>query len=145
MKNNIQRLQAVAAFALLFAAFSAHAGQTTYYIYDESGHVIGEYDSSGNLVQEHIYLGDRPVAVVQNQNVDYVTTDQLNTPRAVTDANRSIVWSWNSDPFGNGQPTGSMTYNLRFPGQYYDSETGHNYNYERDYDSSTGRYIESDP
>jgi RHS repeat-associated protein len=32
-----------------------------------------------------------------------------------------------------------------FPGQYFDAETGHNYNYFRDYDSSTGRYIESDP
>ncbi|WP_269750002.1 RHS repeat domain-containing protein, partial [Pseudomarimonas arenosa] len=34
---------------------------------------------------------------------------------------------------------------LRFPGQYYDSESGLHYNYFRDYDPSTGRYIESDP
>ena len=33
----------------------------------------------------------------------------------------------------------------RFPGQYYDAETGHNYNDARDYDFGTGRYIESDP
>ena len=33
----------------------------------------------------------------------------------------------------------------RFPGQYYDAETRHDYNYYRDYDSSTDRYIESDP
>jgi RHS repeat-associated protein len=39
----------------------------------------------------------------------------------------------------------SVVYNLRFPGQYYDAETGLNYNYARDYDSSTGRYVESDP
>jgi RHS repeat-associated protein len=32
-----------------------------------------------------------------------------------------------------------------FPGQYYDAETGHNYNNFRDYDPATGRYIESDP
>lgn len=32
-----------------------------------------------------------------------------------------------------------------FPGQYYDSETGHNYNINRDYSPSTGRYVESDP
>ena len=32
-----------------------------------------------------------------------------------------------------------------FPGQYYDAETWHNYNYFRDYDPSVGRYIESDP
>jgi len=39
----------------------------------------------------------------------------------------------------------SFTYNLRFPGQYYDSETGLHYNYFRTYDPSTGRYLESDP
>ena len=31
------------------------------------------------------------------------------------------------------------------PGQYYQAETGLNYNYFRDYDPQTGRYIESDP
>ena len=75
----------------------------------------------------------------------YVTADQLNTPRAVTDQSATLEWSWTSDPFGNGQPTGSLTYNLRFPGQYYDAETGHSYNYFRDYDPATGRFIESDP
>jgi RHS repeat-associated protein len=39
----------------------------------------------------------------------------------------------------------SFAYNLRFPGQYYDAETGLNQNYFRDFDPSTGRYIESDP
>ncbi len=32
-----------------------------------------------------------------------------------------------------------------FPGQYYDTEMGTHYNYFRDYDPSTGRYVESDP
>ena len=35
-------------------------------------------------------------------------------------------------------------YNLRFPGQYFDSETGKHYNYFRDYDPALGRYVESD-
>ena len=35
--------------------------------------------------------------------------------------------------------------NLRYPGQYFDTETGLSYNYSRDYDPQTGRYIESDP
>jgi RHS repeat-associated protein len=34
---------------------------------------------------------------------------------------------------------------LRFPGQYFDAETGNHYNYFRDYDPSTGRYIQGDP
>jgi hypothetical protein len=36
---------------LMAAAFSAHAGTTSYFIYDESGHVIGEYDANGNPIQ----------------------------------------------------------------------------------------------
>jgi RHS repeat-associated protein len=62
------------------------------------------------------------------------------------------VWRWDSDPFGTSpaleDPDGdgiAFTYNLRFPGQYYDKETRLHYNYFRDYDRATGRYIQSDP
>jgi RHS repeat-associated protein len=39
----------------------------------------------------------------------------------------------------------SFLYNLRFPGQYYQAETGLNQNVNRDYDPLTGKYVESDP
>lgn len=62
------------------------------------------------------------------------------------------MWQWdNVDPFGtnsaNENPAGQGTfrYNLRFPGQYADAETGTYYNYFRDYDPAIGRYVESDP
>lgn len=38
-----------------------------------------------------------------------------------------------------------LVYNLRYPGQYFDSETGLFQNWDRDYDPQVGRYIESDP
>jgi RHS repeat-associated protein len=48
-------------------------------------------------------------------------------------------------PNQNPVSLGAFVYNLRFPGQYYDSETGLSYNYYRDFDPQTGRYVESDP
>lgn len=42
-------------------------------------------------------------------------------------------------------PITPFPYNLRFPGQYYDAETGLNQNLDRDYDPLTGSYVESDP
>jgi len=82
----------------------------------------------------------------------YIHTDHLGTPRAVTDSSGTVVWRWDGEPFGataaNDDPDGdgvAFTFNLRFPGQYHDAETGLNYNYFRDYDPRTGRYVESDP
>ncbi|WP_217994861.1 RHS repeat domain-containing protein [Methylogaea oryzae] len=76
-----------------------------------------------------------------------IHTDHLGAPRALLDQDNQIAWTWHSDPYGaawNGE-RGKITYNLRLPGQYYDRETGLHYNYFRDYDPGTGRYIESDP
>lgn len=82
----------------------------------------------------------------------YVHNDRLGTPKALTDEAGATVWSATHDPFGeatvNEDPDGdgiAVTFNLRFPGQYYDGETGLHYNYYRYYDPSTGRYITSDP
>jgi RHS repeat-associated protein len=84
----------------------------------------------------------------------YVHPDHLGTPRAITtsDASNTKVWEWsNLEPFGNNVPDenpsglGNFTYNNRFPGQYFDQETNTSYNYFRDYDPATGRYVQSDP
>ena len=81
----------------------------------------------------------------------FIHTDQLNTPRAITNGSGDLVWQWDSDPFGkeaaNEQPAGqpAFTFNQRFPGQQFDRESNLHYNYFRDYDPALGRYIESDP
>jgi len=129
----------------------------TVFVYDESGHLLGEYDGSGNLIEETVWMGGVPVATLRPNgtgvSVYYIHTDHLNTPRRITrPVDNVIVWRWDSEPFGtaaaNQDPNGDGTvfvYNPRFPGQYLDTETGLNYNMERDYDPGIGRYTESDP
>lgn len=49
-------------------------------------------------------------------------------------------------PFGEvDEAINTVTQPVRFPGQYADPESGQYYNYFRDYDPSTGRYIQGDP
>ncbi|MGH7867903.1 MAG: RHS repeat domain-containing protein [Candidatus Dormibacteraceae bacterium] len=126
------------------------------YAYDEAGHLLGEYNGSGNLIEETVWLGDIPVATLQPNGssvaINYVHTDQLNTPRKVTrSSDNALEWRIDQDSFGTASSNqnpgglGTFVYNLRFPGQLYMVETGLNYNYARDYDPQVGRYIESDP
>jgi len=48
-------------------------------------------------------------------------------------------------PDENPSGLGAFEFSLRFAGQYADKETNLNYNHFRDFDSTVGRYIESDP
>ena len=81
----------------------------------------------------------------------FIYNDQINTARLITDQAGTAVWKSDAEPFGLNPPIenpsgqGAFTYNQRFPGQYYDRETGLHYNYHRDYDPNTGRYVQSDP
>jgi RHS repeat-associated protein len=56
------------------------------------------------------------------------------------------VWDAVRKPFGERTvAVGQVEVLLGFPGQYYDQETNNYYNYFRDYDPTTGRYLQSDP
>ena len=54
-----------------------------------------------------------------------IFADNLGSPRSLVQASTNAeVWRWDSDPFGNAVPSGQVTYNMRFPGQTADIETG---------------------
>jgi RHS repeat-associated protein len=136
--------------------YGKQASSTVIFAYDQQGHLLGEYTNTGAAIREYVWLGDEPVAVFTpnvsgSPDVYYVHSDHLGAPRLVTDKNNAIRWRWLAEPFGttapetNPQGLGAFTYNLRLPGQYADAETGLYYNYFRDYDSSLGRYTQSDP
>jgi len=133
------------------------SGNTTYFVYDEAGHLLGEYDQTGTLIQEIVWLNDIPVASIRFGScgiaIFYIHTDHLNTPRRITKRSTpAVVWRHDSDAFGTTPPNenpsglGTFEFNPGFAGQYRDKETGLSYNYFRDcYDPVTGRYCQSDP
>lgn len=138
----------------------SNASGTTYFVYDEAGHLVGEYSSTGSLIQELIYLNDIPVATIRTDQggsgagVFYIHTDHLNVPSKITrPSDNAVIWRWDHDAYGNGAPNQDpdgngliVTMNLRFSGQYYDAETGLISNGFRDcYDPTTGRYCQPDP
>jgi RHS repeat-associated protein len=124
-----------------------------YYVYDEEGHTIGEYDVNGNPVYEVVYLGDMPVGMVTALGINYIYADHIDTPRVITRSqDHAIVWRWDEvEAFGavppNEDPSdlGTLTFDLRFPGQVFDRETGLFYNWHRNYSASIGHYTQPDP
>jgi RHS repeat-associated protein len=125
--------------------YPAQLGVAVLFTYDEQGHQIGKYAANGTLQTETVWLGDLPIALIQPTGVFYVAPDYLGAPHEITNAAGQAVWFWDHDPWGVSAPTGSFTNRQLFPGQFQDTETGLDYNYYRDYDPKTGRYIESDP
>ncbi len=134
------------------------------FVYDEQGqlvHVSKYKNGEHKWDRETIWLGNRPVARVEtnysagavtSQNIYYIQTDHLNTPRWITDDVGTRIWSWESDAFGSTAPDMDVDgdgvnfyFYMRFPGQYFDVESGLHYNYFRDYEPGVGRYVESDP
>lgn len=76
----------------------------------------------------------------------FYQNDHLGTPQMLTDQSGAIVWSADYDSFGEASiSVAAVENNLRFPGQYYDEETGLHYNWNRYYGPEVGRYLQNDP
>jgi RHS repeat-associated protein len=119
--------------------------------------------TAGQSLITYVWKDDTPSAVIyaanspanannEQERIVYLHTDHMNTPRKATDAQARLVWSWTSDAFGSNaanedtDSNGSATMiNVRFPGQYFDAESGLHYNWNRYYDPRAGRYTQSDP
>jgi RHS repeat-associated protein len=105
--------------------------------------------------REYIPMDGSLVGAATGSQIYYVETDQLGTPRQViqpgaTPATDIQVWKWDyfasNSAFGENTPSPqTITFNPRFPGQYFDPETGLDYNIFRNYEANSGRYAQSDP
>ena len=122
-------------------------GQATIFHYDLQGKLIAETNESGGTLVEYFYLGDQPLAMIRpGEAIYYYHNDHLGTPQILTNDSGTVSWKAVYGPFGEAEISGqTVENNIRFPGQYYDQETGLHYNWNRYYDPKTGRYLTPDP
>lgn len=111
-------------------------------------------DSVGKTVSSHIvdlFFGVinwfSALFKASSEHLFFVESDHLGTPIVVRDKNTQQVWKASYAPFGDADVSAHNGFNLnvRFPGQYYDEETGLHYNYYRYYDPKRGEYLTPDP
>jgi RHS repeat-associated protein len=123
-------------------------GVTTLFITGINGELLEERNLSTGAAQDYLYSNGLLVGLYNpaSNTLYYVHTDRLGAPQFVTDALQSLVWSTAHDPYGNAvNLSGTLTNNIRLPGQYADAETGFFQNGFRDYMPNLGRYLETDP
>ena len=122
---------------------------TTYYLYDLENRLTAEIAGSGTVLREYIWLENEPLALREYElrpGLYFYINDHLGTPQQLITADGTVVWQAAYLPFGEAQlRVGTITNNLRFPGQYFDAETGLHYNWNRYYNPDTGRYLSPDP
>jgi RHS repeat-associated protein len=134
------------------ASRTVTGGATTLYVHDINDHIIAETDTAGVTLREYIWLNDLPVAVVDGANTAsptlyYVHTDHLGRPARMIAQSWAWVWDVIYSPFGGVSAIWDSTSKLdiRFPGQWFQMESGLAYNWHRHYDATLGRYVQPDP
>jgi RHS repeat-associated protein len=125
-------------------------GVRTYFLYADEG-LVAEYDEQGRELHSYGWQpdstwGTNPLWLKQDSVYYWYQNDHLGTPQKLLDSTGTLVWEARYTAFGNAEIlVNTVENNLRFPGQYYDAETGLHYNFHRYYDPMTGRYTQVDP
>ena len=125
------------------------AGATTYFLYSDEG-LLAEADGAGNILRQYGWKpdgiwGTDPLYMMEGGNTYYYQNDYLGTPQKMISQSGAVVWSAKYESFGQAHADATTVDNpLRFPGQYFDAETGLHYNYHRYYNAALGRYTISD-
>jgi RHS repeat-associated protein len=126
------------------------AGTTTWFQYADEG-LVAEYDAAGSTGSMYGWQpdgiwGTHPQFKRDAAAYHFYHNDHLGTPQRLSDVAGNLAWSGKAEAFGKTTVDIEAVSNpLRFPGQYFDAETGTHYNFYRDYSPSLGRYVKSDP
>jgi len=162
--NNANRMSELSKDGVVFAQYRYNAlgqqsvrtltqtGEVFHSLHDLAGNRIAEYavtpanpsngtPASNTLSREYIWMGSQPVAVVEGGQLYYIRTDHIGRPVFATDDTGTKVWEVSYLPFGGVHVESGDAVDLRFPGQWFQAESGLHQNWMRDYDPTTGRYF----
>ena len=118
------------------------------FIYDQNNRLI-ETKEAGSVKGQYAYngLGQRAVKIAGGKTTLFIDDKDGNLIAEADETGKKIQTEY---VYLDGQKLAKFAVNpgednLRFPGQYYDAETGLHYNWHRYYDPATGRYLTPDP
>ena len=125
-------------------------GVLTCFVYAEEG-LTAETDETGTVIKTYGFQPEsdwttNPLFMKKDGQYYFYQNDHLGTPLMMTDAYGNVMWSAQYKALGKITIDGSTQIsNFRFPGQYYDTESELNYNFQRYYEFNVGRYFRQDP
>jgi len=135
-------------------AAAAHGAGTTDYHYLPDGRLLAETAPGNQPQATYIWNGPTLTGFItyNPRTLHTVQVDQLGSPYQIRSLAGQVLWRWESEGYGGTAPNEDvdgdgtrLVFNPRFPGQYYDQESGLHYNGHRYYHPRLGRYISSDP
>jgi RHS repeat-associated protein len=122
-------------------------GGTTTFVWDENVllHAVSDGAPPSTYVVDEEELS--PICEVRAGKLTTFVTDHLGTPRELVDGEGQVEWAGAYDAWGRlraAEPA-SVPNLFRFPGQWFDAESGLHYTRFRYYDPTRGHFISPDP
>lgn len=124
---------------------------TSYFYYNDEGLIYEKsyYDQETHyLFEPGDIFETQPVLKKVDGQYFYYLNDDIGTPHKIINENGVVVKASEYSAFGlvNDYILSNEGHdNIRFPGQYFDTETANNYNTYRYYNPLLGRYNQKDP